>query len=79
MTNTSSGKVSSPRRRRARWWWAATLAAGMTWAWVPIVLAQEVVKEPTPTKPVFQWLFAIGMALLCCAIAFKNPKRSHMG
>ncbi|UCG16891.1 MAG: hypothetical protein JSV19_02420 [Phycisphaerales bacterium] len=79
MKDTSGGKASSPRRRRARCWWAPILAAGIAWTWVPIVLAQQPVKEPSPSKPVFQWLFAIGMTLLCCAIAFKNPKRSHMG
>jgi hypothetical protein len=42
-------------------------------------MAQEPIGPPEPTKPVFQWLFAIGITLVCVAIAFKNPRRSHLG
>jgi hypothetical protein len=57
--------------------WAAVVCAVATW--VPTALAQNTALAPKPSKPVIQWLAALGMAGLCCAIAFKNAKRSHMG
>jgi hypothetical protein len=58
------------------WVVAATAAA---WVWVPAALAQQPVEPPAPEKPIFQWLFALGLTAVCCGIAFKNPRRSHLG
>ena len=60
----------------ARWWVAVAWMIGV---WVPTALAQHTALPPKQAKPVFQWLAALVMAGLCCAIAFKNAKRSHMG
>ena len=61
-----------------RWRWiVAAMAAA--WVWVPVALAQQPVEPPAPEKPVFQWLFALGLTAVCCGIAFKNPRRSHLG
>jgi hypothetical protein len=43
------------------------------------LLAQETTEPPEPSKPVFQWLFALGITIVCVAVAFKNPRRSHLG
>lgn len=52
---------------------------GAVAVWVPIALAQNEAGSPRPSKPVFQWLAALAMTALCCVIAFKNAKRSHLG
>jgi hypothetical protein len=60
-------------------WWPGLLALWITWSWVPLAIAQKVTKGPAkPTKPFLPWIAAIVLAGLCCAIAFKNPKRTHM-
>ena len=41
--------------------------------------AVHVASSPEKQKPVFQWIFALVMVGLVCAVAFKNPKRSHQG
>lgn len=40
-------------------------------------MAVHQASDPKPEKPVFQWIFALVMAGLIAAVAFKNPKRSH--
>ena len=44
---------------------------------VPAALAVHQAPDPEPQKPIFQWVFALVMVGMICAIAFKNPKRSH--
>ena len=43
------------------------------------VLAQVPANPPEPEKPVLQWVFAIAITIVCVAVAFKNPRRSHLG
>jgi hypothetical protein len=72
--------VKTIQRIKTGTWWPGTLAAMATWAWVPCAMANEVTKNgPSDAgRPVYQWIAAIVFAALCCAIAFKNPRRSHM-
>jgi len=49
------------------------LAFSSSLAW-----AAEEATLPDADKPWLQWLCLLGFMGLCCAIAFKNPKRSHM-
>jgi hypothetical protein len=49
----------------------------LTYGAVPTAWAINRAGEPNPQKPIFQWLFSVVMVGLICAIAFKNPKRSH--
>ncbi len=58
---------------------AVVLALLACLQWTSPLLAQESVNPPEPSKPVFQWLFAIGITIVCVAVAFKNPRRSHLG
>lgn len=68
-------------RRFARW---ARLTAGavlLTWAptvFVALARAEETTGPADAAKPWLQWLLAFAFGGLCCGIAFKNPKRSHM-
>ena len=76
-TNTKRwGGCLSRRFRRVM---AAVVAAGWTLAVVPVAAAQQEVSAPEAGKAWLQWLCLLGIAGLCCGIAFKNPKRSHMG
>jgi hypothetical protein len=72
-----AGRRRSQRVSRGLRLWAAVVCAVA--AWVPTAFAQNVALAPKPSKPVFQWLAALAMTALCCAIAFKNAKRSHLG
>ncbi|MBN1512715.1 MAG: hypothetical protein JXB13_11935 [Phycisphaerae bacterium] len=58
---------------------AAAVAMLTCLQWASPLLAQESVGPPQPSKPVFQWLFALGITIVCIAVAFKNPRRSHLG
>ncbi len=55
----------------------ACLILWLTYGAVPAAFAIKVASEPNKQKPVFQWIFSIVMVGLVCAVAFKNPKRSH--
>jgi len=58
----------------------ALLAAALLWmayGAVPLALAVHQAADPEKQKPVFQWIFSLVMIGLVCAVAFKNPKRSH--
>jgi len=54
----------------------------LTWVVLPGVqsaLAQYVTGPPgRPTKPIWEWLMAALFTGVCVAIAFMNPKRSHL-
>ncbi len=39
--------------------------------------AAEEASPPAETSRWLEWLCMLAFAALCCAIAFKNPKRSH--
>ncbi len=45
----------------------------------PVVAFAEVkpMAPPADVKPMWQWVAAIGIFILCGAILFKNAKRSH--
>jgi hypothetical protein len=45
---------------------------------VPTALAAQETSPPLGEKPWLQWLLALAFVGLCCGVAFKNPKRSHM-
>lgn len=45
---------------------------------VPTALAAQEASPPDVEKPWLQWLLVLAFVGLCCAVAFKNPKRSHM-
>ncbi|MFH0981034.1 MAG: hypothetical protein V2A79_05795 [Planctomycetota bacterium] len=56
------------------------IAAGVLWLTsgaLPLAVAVNRASDPKPEKPIFQWLFSVVMVGLVCAVAFKNPKRSH--
>jgi hypothetical protein len=54
------------------------LCAGYTLLAVSIAQAEvDLTSEPTDQKPVWQWVAAIGIFIVCGAILFKNSKRSH--
>lgn len=59
------------------------IATGLILTWLhgaaPAAFAVHVANSPQNQKPVFQWIFALVMVGLICAVAFKNPKRSHQG
>ena len=74
-------------RRRIRWCGslerlgkrAATLfVLVLAQANVPTALAAQETSPPDAEKPWLQWLLALVFVGLCCGVAFKNPKRSHM-
>ena len=67
---------------RAGWGRLKGLLVGGALVWlahgaVPAALAVQVAGDPQKQKPVFQWIFTLVMVGLVCAVAFKNPKRSH--
>ena len=66
--------------RRAAPPWRAALAVAIlpTLIDVSAALAEQQTTPPDPEKPLWQWLILVGFIALCCAVAFKNPKRSHM-
>ena len=56
---------------------AAILAA---WAFQfapPLARAAEEASPPEETSRWLEWVCMLAFAALCCAVAFKNPKRSH--
>lgn len=56
-------------------------AVGLTWlpSFFLAVANAETTTTPIPAdKPLLQWVLMLAFAILCCGIAFKNPKRSHM-
>jgi len=63
-------------RIRAR---AGFLGAITVFAAASAARADELTSPPDPQKPWFQWLFTVAFLVLCCVVAFKNPKRSHLG
>ncbi len=78
MNDTDNGeKRLAPGRSVGKPTVALALLACLSW--VSPLLAQETVNPPEPSKPVFQWLFALGITIVCVAVAFKNPRRSHLG
>ncbi len=75
-------KKQQCRQRRIRWSrirraLTACTVLWCTWGAIPLALAVNHPPEPEKQKPLFQWLFAAVMVGLVCAVAFKNPKRSH--
>ncbi|MFQ5491017.1 MAG: hypothetical protein ACE5GE_09875 [Phycisphaerae bacterium] len=68
-------------RCRARWIRPTAAAVLLTWLpsfFVAVARAEQVASPPEAPKPWLQWLLVLAFAGLCCGIAFKNPKRSHM-
>ena len=65
------------RPRPGRWILAATAIlaplgnASVAWA-------EEIITPPEADQPVWQWMCMLVFVVLCCVVAFKNPKRSHM-
>lgn len=58
----------------------AVLTAGALQAWwVALAHAQKETGPPEESKPIIQWVCVVIFAGLCIAIAFKNPKRTHLG
>lgn len=62
-----------------RWTAIIGLALGLFHSAAATALAVHQAASPEKQKPVFQWIFALVMVGLVCAVAFKNPKRSHQG
>ncbi|MHC4067288.1 MAG: hypothetical protein ACYSUI_22680 [Planctomycetota bacterium] len=56
----------------------ATLVVLLAYTGVPQALAEQRASPPEQESPWLQWLLVLVFAALCCAVAFKNPKRSHM-
>jgi len=73
--NATRHPVVGTRARRL------TLPAALWCAlgFVPRALAQQSSSTPTSETPWMQWLLFVAFVLLCCGIAFKNPKRTHLG
>ena len=65
------------RPRPGRWILAAT-AILATLGHASVAWAEEIASPSDGDKPVWQWVFMIVFVVLCCVVAFKNPKRSHM-
>ncbi|GJM26374.1 MAG: hypothetical protein DHS20C16_27890 [Phycisphaerae bacterium] len=54
------------------------LCAGYTFLAVSIANAEvKPTSAPEDQKPIWQWVAAIGIFVVCGAIMFKNSKRSH--
>jgi hypothetical protein len=71
---------SIPAGRRLRIWFRATcVALGVAVCHVSLALAEKEAGPPTEEKPWLQWILLIAFVILCTSIAFKNPKRSHLG
>lgn len=57
----------------------AMLFAGGLSAWgVTLASAQQTIAPPEESKPILQLVCIAIFSGLCVAIAFKNPKRTHM-
>ncbi|MCP4248759.1 MAG: hypothetical protein GY778_17080 [bacterium] len=65
------------RSRLGRWIRAATVVLA-TLGGASVAWAEETTSPPEADKPLWQWVCMLGFVVLCCAVAFKNPKRSHM-
>jgi hypothetical protein len=75
----SMNHVSGRPRRHLRWGAITALVICWTHVCAPPVLAQVEASPPSESSSWLQWVCLVGFALLCCAIAFKNPKRTHQG
>ncbi|MCP4593566.1 MAG: hypothetical protein GY842_22745 [bacterium] len=53
------------------------VAMWLACAGVPTAWAVHTAGDPPKEKALFQWIFGAAMIALVCAIAFKNPKRTH--
>ena len=56
------------------------LAIPVAWAFqlAPrLARAAEEASPPEETSRWLEWVCMLAFAALCCAVAFKNPKRSH--
>ena len=69
---------------QSRWYGVAygTRLATILAAWAfqlvpPLAQAAEEASPPEESSQWLVWLCMFAFAALCCAIAFKNPKRSH--
>ena len=57
---------------------AILLALGLSVWWAGLANAQQAIAPPDETKPIPQWVCAVIFGAFCVAVAFKNPKRTHM-
>ena len=57
---------------------AVLLAGGAMACCAGLANAQQVIAPPDETKPIPQWVCAVIFGAFCVAVAFKNPKRTHM-
>ena len=53
-------------------------AVVLAYASAPNVLGAQKTSPPDAETVWLPWLLILAFATLCCAVAFKNPKRSHM-
>ncbi len=65
------------RPKPGRWILAAT-AILATLGNASVAWAEEMTAPPDAEKAIWQWSCMIVFVVLCCVVAFKNPKRSHM-
>ncbi len=65
----------APRTLAAPW---AVLATWVLFMIPAPAHAETTTSPPTPGVPWLEWLLVFAFVGLCCAIAFKNPKRSHL-
>lgn len=56
----------------------AVLATWLVAVGSSVARAATETSPPDDSKPWLQWICMLAFVALCCAIAFKNPKRSHM-
>ena len=74
--------MTIPKRKRRLDGRLAAVGGAVLATWLPHVgpaLAQaaEEVDQPEASAKWMLWVCMLAFVLLCCAIAFKNPKRSH--
>lgn len=69
---------SSGFRGRLKTAVGAVLATWLVAVGSSVARAATEASPPEDSKPWLQWICMLAFVALCCAIAFKNPKRSHM-
>ena len=74
MDDRPSLRASRPVAR-----WLIVIALALCGWWPTTVRAQEEAFIHKEKKPVRQWIAAVVFTGLVVGIAFKNPKRTHLG